>query len=299
MKEPTRGSGESRLERFALGTLLAVTLVAVAGYWIFALHPERLVRVPRATEIYAVAFPLFARLHVIVSALALGVILARRAGVRWLPALVAVAALSFLSEHAGTGYGFPFGEYRYTALLGPTLGGRVPLLIPLSWFLMALPSWLLARRAVGGEGSALIRVGLGALWLTVWDLALDPAMSHLTAYWVWAQSGPYYGMPWVNLFGWYTTGLLLMGALEWTGRWFEADRLEGRWIPVYYGTVVLMPLGMLVAAGRWGAVAATLAGVAAVWSLGRLLGSRGGPGREAPGSRVVRGTPSSVEAGLR
>jgi len=43
-----------------------------------------------------------------------------------------------------------------------------------------------------------------------WDLLLDPAMSRVTSYWVWGDTGGYYGMPLMNLVGWGVTGLLLL-----------------------------------------------------------------------------------------
>ena len=39
-------------------------------------------------------------------------------------------------------------------------------------------------------------------------------MSFLTTYWVWTTPGEFYGMPWVNLAGWFGTGLVLMTALS-------------------------------------------------------------------------------------
>lgn len=272
----------SRPEWTALAALLLFTVVAIGGYWNFALHPERLARYPGAMDFYARSFPFFARAHIAVSAMALGVVLVRRLRAAWIPAALAVLGISFLSEHVGTGYGIPFGGYGYTAMLGPKVGGRVPALIPLSWFLMALPSWILARAALGGRGGAMGRVALGAVWLTVWDLALDPAMSFLTTYWVWEESGPYYGMPWLNLVGWYVTGLALMAALEVALRRVEVDRVPVRWTAAYYGAVVLMPLGMLIAAGHWLAVGVTLGAVAATAALGWAVGRKAERLEETP-----------------
>jgi putative membrane protein len=132
---------------------------------------------------------------------------------------------------------------------------RVPVVIPLSWFFMALPSYALAARV---SDSPAVRVGAASLVLLAWDLALDPAMSFVTRYWSWGDAGPYYGMPWLNLFGWYVTGLVLMGVLavfraeRWTAR------IGQRWWLAYYGANLALPLGMCAAAGLWPAVAATL-----------------------------------------
>ncbi len=237
--------------------LYAFTAVAVAGYWLFALHPERLARFPGSLSFYAVSFRFFAQTHILLAAIVLALALFRAAGWQWLTAFAAVYALSFTSEFLSTGYGFPFGDYRYTALLGPKLGGRVPFVIPVSWFLMALPAYGLAAARFRGSRSRLGRVTFAALLLTVWDLALDPAMSRLTAYWIWEQPGPYYGMPLVNLAGWYVTSLALMIALEAlnTSSWVEG--LETRWLAAYYVAVLSMPIGMLAAAGAWIAVLVT------------------------------------------
>lgn len=258
---PSSLISERRAERWALLVLLAFTVAAVAGYWNFALHPERLPPTPAARQFFAISFQFFGRLHIAVSALALAVVLVGRSGARWVPALAGAYAVAFLAEHLGTGYGIPFGGYEYTGLLGYKLGGRVPALIPLSWFLMGLPAWVVARAAF--PGSSARRIGVAALTLVAWDLALDPAMSFLTPYWIWQDTGPYYGMPWVNLAGWFLTGLAIMALLELLGGSMRPEELPVRWMGAYFLLVLLMPAGMLAAAGHWPAVAATAVGVGA------------------------------------
>ena len=256
-------------EVWALIVLFAFTAVALAGYAVFGLRPENLPSVPWATEFYTVSFPFFARVHILVTGVALGVALSRYAGARWIPAMIAIYAVSFLAEHVGTGYGIPFSGYRYTGLLGPKLAGRVPFLIPLSWFLMAAPAFVLARSTFSGHRRTLPRVLLASVLLVVWDLALDPAMSFLTPYWLWEQSGPFYGMPWVNLLGWLITALVIMAVLEGlerVGRGWSGD-LPVRWAAFYYGGVLLMPLGMVTVAGLWWSTLATIGSLAALWTL--------------------------------
>ncbi len=252
-------------DRFALGILVAFTVAAVAGYGTYGLHPELLPASERALTLFTVSFGLFARAHIVIAALVLFWMLVGNIGFRWVPAFVAIYALSFSAEHIGTGYGIPFGGYEYTGLLGPKLGGRVPALIPVSWFLMALPSWVLARRVWRTARWSVGRVGFGAAWLTAWDLSLDPAMSFLTPYWSWAEAGPYYGMPLINLAGWFLTGLILLSALETLSRWARLGELDSGWMLRYYGAMLLMPLGMLVAAGLWVGVLTSAAVVSACW----------------------------------
>jgi putative membrane protein len=245
-----------RTERHLLTALAVFTLSAIGGYGYYALHPENLPPTDLALKFYSISFEFFAQLHILVAFGTLATLLVMRSGARWVPALVIVYALSFTSEHIGTGYGIPFGGYSYTGLLGSRLGPRVPLLIPLSWFLMAMPSWVIARYAFPQR--RLQRYALGGLGLVLWDLALDPAMSFLTPYWRWEEAGPYYGMPFANLFGWFITGATLMVAIDWADRSGKLAELPVRWMGVYYGLVLLLPLGMLGAAGEWPAVATTL-----------------------------------------
>ncbi|QXD15519.1 carotenoid biosynthesis protein [Rhodocaloribacter litoris] len=277
------------MRRWPLILLGGYTFVALAGYVLFTLPPHgpaNLARIgefaPSLVAFYGVAFRFFAQTHVWLTGFVLGWYLGRMAGVRWLGVFAAVYAVSFLSEFIGTGYGVPFGPYGYTDLLGPKWFGRVPWLIPLSWFTMALPAYVLARAAYPGRLAG--RLLLGAFLLTAWDLALDPAMSYLTTYWVWGEAGPYYGMPLVNLLGWFVTGLALMGLFEALGAGDWADRLSRRWLTVYYLLVLAMPLGMVIANGLWDAVGYTAAAVGAGLGLvaWRVRGRATRPGAEEP-----------------
>jgi uncharacterized membrane protein len=64
-------------------------------------------------------------------------------------------------------------------------------------------------------------------------------------------------MPWLNLAGWYVTGVALMGilvALD-AGAWIE--RVPLTWMAAFYVANLGLSLGMCAAAGLWGAVAAS------------------------------------------
>ena len=263
-------------ERLALAVFWGFTAVAVSGYATFGLHPELLARVPNAMDTYSVAFTFFPRAHVLLGFAVLALALARHAGLRWIPAFLAVYAISLGSELAGTTVGLPFGPYSYTDGLGIKWFDHVPVLIPLSWFFMALPSYLLARRALrdavrGTSRGRLLGIFVGSLVLLAWDLALDPAMSWITKYWVWGNEGPYYGMPFLNLFGWYVTGLALMGALSALGADEWGATLPSGWLLGYYLANLALPLGMIVAAGLWLGVLVTLVGAALAFGLPRLV----------------------------
>ena len=108
------------------GALVAFTLVAVVGYWNFALHPERLPATPLATRFYAVSFGFFARVHILLAAATLLVVLVGRLRARWVPAVLAVSGLAFLAEHVGTGTGSPSAGTGTRPCWGPRWGGASP-----------------------------------------------------------------------------------------------------------------------------------------------------------------------------
>ncbi|HEX5579964.1 MAG TPA: carotenoid biosynthesis protein [Gemmatimonadaceae bacterium] len=256
-------------DQLALAVVYLVSVASLVGFATFHLHPELLNRVPGAAAVYGRMFVLAPRVQIALAFLALALFLTRRVGARWLGAFAALYALSLSSELAGTTVGLPFGPYHYTDALGGKLFGHVPLLIPASWFFMALPSYALALRSQPGRARMGRRILVGSLVLLSWDLALDPAMSMVTKYWVWGAEGPYYGMPLLNLAGWYVTGLALMAALAALRADAWVASLPVGWLVAFYGANLLLPLGMSVAAGLWGAVAATAAALIVCWVVTR------------------------------
>jgi putative membrane protein len=126
--------------------------------------------------------------------------------------LVVVTAVGF--EAVGLATGFPYGEYRYGAGLGPAVLG-VPFLVPLAWLMMAWPSRLLAGRLASGR---VARVCVAAGVFAAWDVVLDPQMVQ-AGYWRWTHPHP--GLPGIdtvpltNLAGWLLAGLVLMALLDW------------------------------------------------------------------------------------
>ena len=303
-----RGGGGFRaalVDRGPLAVLVLFSVAAVAGYAVFGRNPSRLGGLSEgAARFYAVSFSFFAQAQVVLAGVVLAVQLVRRARWRWLGAFAAIYGLSLGSELMGTAWGVPFGPYAYTDLLGAKWLGLVPVLIPLSWWYMAVPAyalaaWVLGRRAgVGGGASgveasggglrgASSRILLGSLLLLAWDLSLDPAMSEVVRYWVWGERGPYYGMPLMNLVGWYVTGVVLMTALEALGARGWLRGLSPGWAAAFYGANLILPLGMSVAAGLWGAAVATamVLGGVVVWASSR---SRARAAAWSPDAEVVR-----------
>lgn len=119
----------------------------------------------------------------------------------------------FAVEVLGVHTGVPFGRYRYTGGLGPTVFG-VPLVIAPAWTMLAWPAALAARRLCRGE---VARVLLGAWALAAWDVFLDPQMV-AAGHWNWRDPNPHLlGDPTVplgNYAGWLAVALLVSLALQ-------------------------------------------------------------------------------------
>jgi putative membrane protein len=263
----------SRLELATLALLGAFTAAAVTGYAVFALHPERLARTQGAAAAYGLAMAIFPRGHIVLGLVATGVVLSRYLAARWLPAFGAVYVASLGSELLGTTVGLPFGPYEYTAGLGIKWFGHVPVLIPASWFTMSMAAFVLTRRWLGVR-DRMATIVFASFVLGSWDLVLDPAMSRLAPYWLWGSSGPYYGMPLLNLVGWYVTGLVLMALLVALGvdRW--AERLPASAVSAFafiYAANLALPVGLTLAGGMPGAALTAMAALALVYGVGRLL----------------------------
>jgi uncharacterized membrane protein len=169
--------------------------------------------------------------------------------------------LSLSSELIGTGTGWPFGNYAYTDFLGYKVLDRVPYSIPLSWFYMGFASYLLARALVQRYGlrrDTLWTLLGGAGLLTIWDLVLDPAMAHSEVaipFWVWEETGSYFGMPLINFVGWGATGLIFMAV----SRVLWRSDVDAMRLPLFvpFAIYVLNTVwAMILAAdvGLWGAI---------------------------------------------
>ncbi len=131
---------------------------------------------------------------------------------RTLLMLTSAFAIALTMEYLGSTYGLIFGAYHYTDRLGPKLLGAVPAIIPIAWFMMLYPAWMLAgviadrlmTRFIPAQGAA--RVTIAALAMTAWDLSLDPRMVEEGA-WVWqpTDAPTYFGIPLTNFVGWFVT----------------------------------------------------------------------------------------------
>ena len=190
----------------------------------------------------------------------------------YLPALGPRRSILFLlwgsvigatAELVGTQTGIPFGAYAYSDLLGAKIAGHVPWFIPPSWYAMSLLSYDLARRL---ELRAWGTVALAAVFMVLWDVALDPAMTTPVAvgrsFWSYAGGGIYFGMPLVNWVGWLLTSALIAWGYE---KLLGGLDYRAAWAPLLYAVNVLFPVFVCFAYG------AALAGVLGLVALALTL----------------------------
>jgi uncharacterized membrane protein len=226
---------------FLLIAHLVALVFGLVGILIMLPNPELWNDDPRAVRIFEWSMENAGATHIVLGALAMfafGVVT-----IGWLKTgifFVVCYSLSIISELVGTGTGWPFGNYEYTSFLGYKVLDRVPYTIPLSWFYVGFASFMLAtvmaRRFRLGN-VAVWSVLIGTWLLTVWDLVLDPAMAHEALsiqFWVWDETGPYFGMPIKNFIGWSLTGLVFMAV----SRWIWGEDINPVDVPMWFPYVV-------------------------------------------------------------
>lgn len=121
--------------------------------------------------------------------------------------------ISLIYEEVGVATGLIFGPYHYTDVLGVKIG-VVPILIPIAWFTMIYPSYVIANLITDGQPSGsrggVVRIAwvslLSAMVMTAWDLLIDPILSGVNVQaWIWDRPGSYFGIPIHNYLGWILT----------------------------------------------------------------------------------------------
>ena len=161
--------------RIPLALLIAYTLLlAYVEFSIFFGLPRSLILTPLSTLL---GFS-FALLHA-----------SERLG--WKRAMIllgCVFVISLAFESLGVATGLVYGPYHYDdRKLGPLLFDLVPPLIPIAWFMMTYPSFVIAEALVPareGIKRILTVAALGGLVMTAWDLVMDPVMVR-GGHWVW------------------------------------------------------------------------------------------------------------------
>jgi putative membrane protein len=238
----------------------AAVVFGLAGMLVALRHPDLWAGTGVGEAVFSFGMRHGGALHIVLGAATLtafgmAVVGARRT----LVFFAAAAGVSLAAELIGTATGWPFGAYEYARTLGPMVAGRVPLTIPLSWFYLGFTSYLLARVTIARAGlpdAAPLSVALGVWFLVVWDLVLDPAMAHPAMpmrFWIWHDTGRYFGMPLSNFSGWALTAAVFMSL----ARWLWGSDVDARRVPIAFPLAVyvlnmLFAIVLTASIGLWG-----------------------------------------------
>lgn len=131
--------------------------------------------------------------------------------------LIAVV-VGWAAEQLGSSYGWFFGEYTYTDVLGPTVGD-VPVVIPLMWFALTYIAYVIANLIVWQSpsdgvaplGQDLAMSLLGAAIVTAYDLGADPYMVFVLKAWIMKKTdGWWFGETVQGFVGWMLVSFVIL-----------------------------------------------------------------------------------------
>ncbi len=106
--------------------------------------------------------------------------------------------------------GFPYGHFDYSEHLGFKLFGYVPWTVAFAWTPLAIGAWAVAAQFAS---NVLVRIAVGTLLLTLFDLVLDPGAVYIN-FWQYPEGGVFYGVPMSNFAGWLLTGAIGLALIE-------------------------------------------------------------------------------------
>lgn len=168
---------------------------------------------------------------------------------RTLAAMGVVYVVTGLAEGLGTNFGLVFGPYHYSNVWFFHVFG-VPLVVPIAWETLMVPSFYLSLYIIPAEVFALAKswwqkaiaygllASVGALFLTAIDLLLDPIAAGIGS-WNWHVNGQYVdymygGEPIMNWIGWFFVGLAVMFSYRLILGGREAGKhIRSRYLDVY------------------------------------------------------------------
>ncbi|WUR11388.1 carotenoid biosynthesis protein [[Empedobacter] haloabium] len=131
--------------------------------------------------------------------------------------LIAVV-IGWGAEQLGSSYGWFFGSYTYTDVLGPTVGD-VPVVIPLMWFALTYIAYVISNLIVWqapSDGIAPLAQDitmslLAAMIVTAYDLGADPYMVFVLEAWIMEmKDGWWFGETVQGFVGWMLVSFVIV-----------------------------------------------------------------------------------------
>ncbi|MGD7043930.1 carotenoid biosynthesis protein [Jeotgalibacillus proteolyticus] len=191
----------------------------------------------------------------------------------------AIMAFTMWAESLGVKYGWVFGAYHYEKDFGIQLFG-VPLTIGFAWVMVIFTSMAIVRPWLEHSFS-LVRMLLYAVITSSlavgMDLIIDPVAFVVKEYWVWENTGPYYGIPNQNFIGWFSVsfGIQILLYIWLTVKKGKSDSLWSTRMKWLYAMMIAMFVVTSLVAGLYLAVGVTLAAItvtlSAAYAGGRLV----------------------------
>lgn len=137
------------------------------------------------------------------------------AGQNVLLAATIVAVAGGIAHAVGVITGIPFGPFAYSSGAGPMFFDTLAWPIPALWIIVLLNARGVARlilkpwRKIKNYG--LFVIGVAAVLVVLFDLALEPFATRCNGYWVWLPTKfpwTWNGMPLINSLGWALVSIL-------------------------------------------------------------------------------------------
>ena len=131
--------------------------------------------------------------------------------------LIAVS-VGWFAEQMGSSYGWFFGDYTYTEVLGWRLGD-VPMVIPLMWFALTYTAYVIANLMVWQTptdgaaplGQSIVQSFLAAMIVTAYDLGADPYMVFTLKAWIMHKTdGWWFGETLQGFVGWMAVSFVII-----------------------------------------------------------------------------------------
>ncbi|MBH0228944.1 carotenoid biosynthesis protein [Halobacillus yeomjeoni] len=167
-----------------------------------------------------------------------------------------IMVVSIYVEHLGVAYDFLFGSYDYNENFGLKIFDT-PITIGFAWLLIIGCSHEIARGITQGmkKYRAFTFLFSGSLLAVTMDLILDPVSYKVKAYWIWQDTGVYYGIPLSNFVGWFVLAALFhLLFILWSPKRSERTHIWMNRMALVFGLIIIMFSILALSGGLIGAV---------------------------------------------